>query len=106
MRFLTWRAKTAEERERAERIFTEVALPRLERVAEEDALIAAAQVDLVHARSNEFLFEPDMDIVRIRRRLKEAFLKQLEGERVPVADGAMAFPVPEPAGAASVPTRD
>ena len=106
VRFFTWRAKTAEERERAERIFTEVALPRLERVAEEDALIAAAQVDLVHARSNEFLFEPDMDIVRIRRRLKEAFLKQLEGERVPVADGAMAFPVPEPAGAVSVPARD
>lgn len=93
VRFLSWRASSAEERDRAEQIFNDIALPRLERVAEEDALIAAAQADLVEARSNEYLLEPDMDLVRIRRRLKQAFLKQLGGERVPVPPNALVFPI-------------
>ncbi len=82
MRFLSWRAGAEAERARARQIFEHVALPRLKRVAAEDALISA-RMDLVQARSNEFLFKPDMDLVRIGRRLKEAFVKQREGERVP-----------------------
>jgi len=92
VRFLSWRASTDEDRRLAESIFNDLALPRLERVAEEDALMAASQMDLVSARANEFLFEADMDLVRIRRRLKDAFVKQLVGERVPVPEGALVFP--------------
>ena len=92
VRFLTWRARTKEERGRARRIFEDVALPRLQRVSEEDARIASG-LDLVAARSNEYLFEPDMDLLRIRRRLRDAFLAQRDGVRVPLAADAMAFPV-------------
>ncbi len=92
VRFLSWRASSAADRTQAEKIFNDVALPRLERVAEEDALMAASQMDLVSARANEFLFEADMDLVRIRRRLKEAFVSQLDGKRVPLGEGALAYP--------------
>jgi phenylpropionate dioxygenase-like ring-hydroxylating dioxygenase large terminal subunit len=92
VRFLSWRASTDEERAQAEKIFTDIALPRLERVAKEDAMMSASQADLVTARANEFLFEPDMDLVRIRRRLKDAFLSQIDGERVPLGEGALAYP--------------
>ena len=34
-----------------------------------------------------------MDLVRMRRRLRDAYLSQLEGVRMPVPDGAMVFPV-------------
>ena len=92
VRFLSWRASTDEDRRLAENLFNDVALPRLERVAEEDALMATSQMDLESSRTNEFLFEPDMDLVRIRRRLKEAFVNQLDGARVAVPEGALAFP--------------
>lgn len=92
-RFLTFRAPTPEAREEAERVYKQVALPRLEKVAEEDAIIAVAQGDLVGARSDEFLFEPDRDVVRLRRKLKGAFLKQMRGEREAVPDGALVFPL-------------
>ena len=92
VRFLSWRASTDEDRRLAEKLFNDVVLPRLERVAEEDALMATSQMDLVRSRTNEFLFEPDMDLVRIRRRLKEAFVNQLDGARVAVPEGALAFP--------------
>ena len=91
VRFLSWRAGSEAERARARQIFEDVALPRLKRVSAEDARISAG-IDLVQARSNEFLFEPDMDLLRIRRRLKEAFLKQRDGERVGLAADAMVFP--------------
>ena len=92
VRFVSWRAGTDRERARARRIYEDVTLPRLQRVSAEDAGIAA-QVDLVEARSNEFLLEPDTDLVLIRRRLRDAFLKQVDGERIPVPEGAMVFPV-------------
>ncbi|MDE0059187.1 MAG: Rieske 2Fe-2S domain-containing protein [Defluviicoccus sp.] len=92
VRFLTWRACGEAERARARKIFEEVALPRVQRVSQEDARIAAG-LDLVAARSDEFLFEPDMDLVRIRRRLRDAFLAQRDGVRVPLARDALAFPV-------------
>ena len=53
-------------------------------MAEKDARISAG-LDLVEARSDEFLFEPDMDVVCMRRRIRDAFLSQLDGKRIPVA---------------------
>ena len=91
VRFLSWRASSKAARERARQIFEDVALPRLRSVSKEDAKISTG-IDLVKARSNEFLFEADMDLVRIRRRLKDAFLKQRDGERVGLAADAMVFP--------------
>ena len=55
--------------------------------------MAAAQGDLVEARSREFLFNIDMDVIRIRELLKEAFLAQLDRRRVPVADRALVHPI-------------
>ena len=92
VRFLSWRAGSEDDRARAQRIYEDVALPRLRRVAEEDARISAG-LDLVEARSDEFLFEPDMDVVRMRRRIRDAFLSQLDGERIPLAPDAMVFPI-------------
>ena len=92
VRFLSWRAGSEDERARARRIYADIALPRLQRVAEEDARISAG-LDLVEARSDEFLFEPDMDVVRMRRRIRDAFLSQLDGKRIPLAPDAMVFPV-------------
>lgn len=91
-RYLCWRARTPEERAQAERVFHDVALPRLEKVAEEDAMIAAGIGDLVTARSREYLFNADSEILRIRRRLKEAFLAQTRGERIGVPGNALDFP--------------
>ena len=92
VRFLSWRAGSEDERARARQIYADIALPRLQRVAEEDARISAG-LDLVEARSDEFLFEPDMDVVRMRRRIGDAFLSQLDGKRIPLAPAAMVFPV-------------
>ena len=92
VRFATWRAETEEERNRARQIFQDVTLPRFQRVSKEDAEIIKG-LDLAAARSDEFLFESDMDLVRMRRRLRDAYLSQLEDVRMPVPDGAMVFPV-------------
>ncbi len=94
VRFLSWRATTAEERARAKQVFEDVALQRLERVAAEDAWAAEAQGDLIEARSNECLLPPDADVVKVRRRIAEAFLAPLEkGARVPVPSSALVFPI-------------
>lgn len=93
-RFLSWRAGTDEERERARRIFRDVALPRLEKVAEEDARAAEAQGDVVTARREEFLLPPDEDVVKVRRLIARAFVSQATGgARVAVRAGALDFPV-------------
>ena len=92
-RFLSWRAETPAEREEAVRVYNDIALPRLQKISVEDAMIANAQGDLVSARTNEFLFEPDTDMVRLRRQLKDAFLSQRGGRRTDVHDGALVFPM-------------
>ncbi len=93
-RFLSWRATTDEERERATKIFNEVALPRLEKVAEEDAWAAEAQGDLVTARKEEFLLPPDEDVVKVRRMIAKAFVSHATGgPRAAVRPGALDFPV-------------
>ena len=92
-RFICWRARSSGERARAEQTFNELAEPRLKKISAEDAQMAAAQGDLVEARSREFLFNVDMDVIRIRQLLKEAFLAQLDRRRVPVADRALVHPI-------------
>ncbi len=95
VRFVTWRAKSAEERARAEKVFTEIALPRLEKVAAEDAVAAEAQGDVVAARSQEFLFTADEDVVQVRRLIAKAFLSTSgsKSERVAIPAGALVYPV-------------
>jgi phenylpropionate dioxygenase-like ring-hydroxylating dioxygenase large terminal subunit len=93
-RFLSWRATAAEERERVTKLFNEVALPRLQKVAEEDAWAAEAQGDLVTARKEEFLLPPDGDGVGVRRMIARALVGHATGGgRVGVGVGALDFPV-------------
>src|SRR6185503_14722957 len=61
VRFLTWRARTAHERQRATEAFETVAKTRIERVGAEDAAAAEAQGDLIEARLHESLLGPDAD---------------------------------------------
>jgi len=92
-RFLCFRAENEEERERAARIFEDVALPRLEKVGAEDKLVAESQGDLMSARTSEILFSPDLDTVKQRRRIRDAFLAARSGKRVDVQPGSLVFPV-------------
>ena len=92
-RFLCFRAETDEERERATKIFNDVALPRLEKVGAEDKLVAESQGDLLHARAEEVLFTPDTDTVKMRRQIRDAFLAEREGKRVEICSSALVFPV-------------
>ncbi len=92
-RFLSFRARSAADRDRLEQFFHEVALPRGSQVSAEDALIAEAQGSLVDARANEYLFSQDMETVKLRRLLKKAFLGQRDGRRMGIATEALAFPV-------------
>ena len=92
-RFLSFRADNEEERERATRIFNDVALPRLEKVGAEDKMVAESQGDLLNARTEETLFSPDVDMVKQRRQMRDAFLAQRDGARTDVRPGALVFPV-------------
>jgi phenylpropionate dioxygenase-like ring-hydroxylating dioxygenase large terminal subunit len=93
VRYVAQRARTAAERERWTRLFQDVVRHRLEGISREDALIAKAQGDLVSARSNEYLFEADVEVYQIRQRLKAAFLEQLAGQRVAPPREALVYPV-------------
>jgi len=92
-RFLCFRAETVEDRERATRIFNDVALPRLEKVGAEDEMVAESQGDLLSARAEETLFSPDVDTVNQRRQMRDAFLSQRDGTRTDVRPDSLVFPV-------------
>lgn len=92
-RFLCFRAESDEDRERATEIFNDVALPRLEKVGAEDKLVAESQGDLRNARGEEVLFTPDVDTLKIRRQIRDAFLAAGQGERVDVSADSLVFPV-------------
>ncbi len=92
-RFLSFRATTAADRDRLARFFHEVALPRGSQVSAEDAVIAEAQGSLIDARANEYLFAEDMETIKLRRLLKQAFLDQRDGRRLGIPREALAFPV-------------
>jgi hypothetical protein len=94
VRYAVWRARTGAERERATRVFRELALPRLQKVSAEDAFAVEAQGDVVTARREEHLMLPDVDVVNVRRLLRRAFLAPLrERQRIAVAEGALAYPL-------------
>jgi nitrite reductase/ring-hydroxylating ferredoxin subunit len=94
VRYAVWRARTAAERERATRVFRDLALPRLQKVSAEDAFAAEAQGDVVTARREENLMSPDVDVVNVRRLMRKAFLAPLmEHQRVGVPAGALVYPL-------------
>ncbi|MEO7403593.1 MAG: Rieske 2Fe-2S domain-containing protein [Burkholderiales bacterium] len=94
VRFLSFRAATAAERERATKTFEEIARHRLDKVNGEDKWAAEAQGDLIEARSHEHLLWPDQDVVAVRRMIEQAFVVQVQSEeRHAVPAGALDFPV-------------
>ena len=95
MRCVTGRATSEAARARATRVFNEIALPRLEKVAAEDAFAAEAQGDVIAARSQEFLFAADEDVVQVRRLIAKAFLATAGSnrERIAIPAGALVYPV-------------
>ena len=94
VRFRSWRARTDAEREAVKKVYENIALPRLDKVGEEDAWAAEAQGDLVSARSEEFLLSPDEDVVKVRRLIAGAFVAQKQSaSRVDVRAGALEYPV-------------
>jgi phenylpropionate dioxygenase-like ring-hydroxylating dioxygenase large terminal subunit len=93
VRFLSWRATTDEERAQRTRLWNDVVYRRQIEVAGEDRVIVETLGDLADSRSEEFLFYPDQDVVRVRRKLAEAFLAQREGKRAVAGRDAMIFPV-------------
>lgn len=93
-RFAVQRAATPEARERWENLFTDVVGPRLESISREDAIIAESQGDLVTARTNEHLFEPDRSMYEVRQHIRDAFLSQLGGKRVAPAKNSLVWPIP------------
>jgi phenylpropionate dioxygenase-like ring-hydroxylating dioxygenase large terminal subunit len=94
VRYAVWRARNQAERDHARQVFEDLALPRLRKVSAEDAMVAEAQGDLVTARSQEYLLTPDVDLVKLRRSIRNAFVAQaVEESRVAVPEGALVFPV-------------
>ena len=81
VRFVAMRASTDEQRARCEDIFREVVAPRQRHVNGEDRMLIEELGDLAESRADEFLFYPDQDVVRVRRRFAEAFRGQREGDR-------------------------
>jgi phenylpropionate dioxygenase-like ring-hydroxylating dioxygenase large terminal subunit len=93
-RYAVWRARTAEEREKATRVFHDLALPRLQKVSTEDAFAAEAQGDVVTARQNEHLLSPDVDVVGVRRLIRKAFVSAIaDNKRVEISKEALLYPL-------------
>jgi phenylpropionate dioxygenase-like ring-hydroxylating dioxygenase large terminal subunit len=94
MRYAAWRARTEEERAHATKVFQEVALPRLKKVSSEDAFAGEAQGEVVSARLGEHLQRPDVDVVKVRRLLRKAFVEPIaENRRVDIPKDALLYPL-------------
>jgi len=94
IRYAVWRAKTNEERAQATKVFNDVARPRLKKVSAEDAFAGEAQGEVVSARRGEHLQKPDVDVVKVRRLLREAFVKPVtDNRRVGIPDSALLYPL-------------
>jgi phenylpropionate dioxygenase-like ring-hydroxylating dioxygenase large terminal subunit len=93
-RFAVQRATSAEARERWEKLYTEVVEPRFKSISQEDAMIAESQGDLVTARTNEHLFEPDISMYEVRQNIRDAFLAQVNGNRMASAKDSFVWPIP------------
>lgn len=93
VRYASFRVSSDEDRRAAEKVFTDLAQPRLQRISDEDAAMVVSQGDLIEARTKEILFSADLNVVRMRRQLKAAFLAQHEGQRVAVPPEALVYPL-------------
>jgi uncharacterized protein (UPF0218 family) len=87
------RAATAEARSGWEKLFTEVVAPRFKSISREDAMIAESQGDLVTARTNEHLFEPDISMYEVRQNISKAFLAQRDGNRMAPTKESLVWPI-------------
>jgi phenylpropionate dioxygenase-like ring-hydroxylating dioxygenase large terminal subunit len=93
VRFLTWRATTDAEREKRKRLWDEVVYQRQVEVSGEDKEIIETLEDLTPSRSEEYLLQPDQDVVAVRRKLANAFLMQMEeGTRPLSGKEALVYP--------------
>jgi phenylpropionate dioxygenase-like ring-hydroxylating dioxygenase large terminal subunit len=92
-RFAVQRVATAEARARWEKLFTEVVEPRFKSISREDAIIAESQGDLVTARTNEHLFEPDISMYEVRQNIRKAFLEQRDGNRIAPTKESLVWPI-------------
>jgi phenylpropionate dioxygenase-like ring-hydroxylating dioxygenase large terminal subunit len=81
VRFVAMRAETPEHRAQVEKLWHDVVAPRQRMVSDEDKVMIEALGDLYETRSEEYLFKPDHDILKIRRRLAEAYIAQINGRR-------------------------
>jgi phenylpropionate dioxygenase-like ring-hydroxylating dioxygenase large terminal subunit len=94
VRYAVWRARTPDEREKATRVFHDLALPRLQKVSAEDQFAAEAQGDVVTARQEENLMAPDIDVVNVRRLIRKAYVSPLtERQRVGIPSSALVYPL-------------
>lgn len=93
VRIVTLRARTAEERARAARLWDEVIGPRQRDIADEDKAMAEAIGDLAESRAEEFLLHPDRDVLATRRLMADAFVAQLRGERPMPTRDALVYPL-------------
>ncbi|HUK40281.1 MAG TPA: hypothetical protein VLX11_04545, partial [Candidatus Acidoferrales bacterium] len=73
---------------------TDVVGPRFKSISREDAVIAESQGDLLTARSNEHLLEPDISMYEVRQKIRDAFLSQLDGKRVVPPKDGLVWPIP------------
>jgi phthalate 4,5-dioxygenase oxygenase subunit len=92
-RFAVQRVTTAEARARWEKLFKEVVEPRFKNISREDAIIAESQGDLVTARTNEHLFEPDISMYEVRQNIRKAFLAQRDGNRIVPTKESLVWPI-------------
>ena len=99
-RFVVQRVAGTKAQQRWEKLYHDVVRPRLEGISREDAMIAAAQGDLVTARKHEHLFEPDKSMYEVRQRVKKAFLAQREEKRIAPSQESLVWPVESPPSAA------
>jgi phenylpropionate dioxygenase-like ring-hydroxylating dioxygenase large terminal subunit len=93
VRFLSWRATTDAAREQRKKLWDEIVYQRQIEVSGEDKEIIETLGDLTASRGEEHLLHPDQDVVAVRRKLADAFLRQMEGTRPLSPKDALVYPV-------------
>lgn len=92
VRFVAMRAESPEQRAACEKLWHDVVAPRQLKVSNEDRVILENLGTLEESREDEFLFQPDIDIVKIRRQVAEAFIAQIDGEHMMPTKEALVCP--------------
>lgn len=93
VRYVVWRRSDVPEDLDLDQLVDEVVRPRVSKVSREDAEMAAAQGDLVSARAEEHLLEPDVDMFEVREVIKEAYLAGVAGDRIAPQADDLIFPL-------------